>query len=311
MPELRRVSPGKRGLHDAVRALAAEQDGIVRRTQLLARGIDRRTIDRTLRSGTLHRLHPGIYSVIAPELLSEDALLLNALFAAGPGAFLSHGTAAWRWRIIPAPPTKIEVALPRRERLHPGDVVQNGRFRSTSVPRTLLDLAARYTQPALRRALAEAEFEHDIRPDDITRVLRRGHPGSAAPSSRPRCPRPGSRPGKEHPRKAVPGPADPPRDRAARAQPAARPVHRRLHLAHTAGRRRARRPPARPPAPGRRRRRPRPVAAPPPVRAPPLRHQAGRRPARRRARRPARRVRPGGRPGLGGESVPCRSASSG
>jgi very-short-patch-repair endonuclease len=180
MPELRRVSPGKRGLHDAVRALAAEQDGIVRRTQLLARGIDRRTIDRTLRSGTLHRLHPGIYSVIAPELLSEDALLLNALFAAGPGAFLSHGTAAWRWRIIPAPPTKIEVALPRRERLHPGDVVQNGRFRSTSVPRTLLDLAARYTQPALRRALAEAEFEHDIRPDDITRVLRRGHPGSAA-----------------------------------------------------------------------------------------------------------------------------------
>lgn len=180
MHELRRVSPGKRGLHDAVRALAAEQDGIVRRTELLSRGIERKAIDRALRSGTLHRLNRGVYSSIPPELLGEDALLLNALFVAGSGAFLSHGTAAWRWQIIPAPPITIEVALPRRERLHPGDVVWNGRFRSTSVTRTLLDLAAHYTQPALRRALAEAEFEHDIRPDDITRVLRRGHPGSSA-----------------------------------------------------------------------------------------------------------------------------------
>ncbi len=118
--------------------------------------------------------------MIAPELLHEDALLLSALFAAGPGAFLSHGTAAWRWQIIPAPPISIEVAVPHRRRLQHGDVVWNGRFRSTSVTRTLLDLAARYTQPALLKALAEAEFQHDIRPDDISRVLRRGHPGSAA-----------------------------------------------------------------------------------------------------------------------------------
>jgi very-short-patch-repair endonuclease len=152
--------------------------GIVRRTQLLSYGIERKAIDRALRSGTLHRLDRGVSSVMARELLGEDAFLLNALFAAGSGAFLSHGTAAWRWQIIPAPPVTIEVTS--RARLRPGDVVWNGRFRSTSVTRTLLDLAAHYTQPALRRALAEAEFEHDIRPADITRVLRRGHPGSAA-----------------------------------------------------------------------------------------------------------------------------------
>ena len=162
-----------------VRALAADQAGIVSRAQLVARGLDPSTINRALRSGTLHRLHPGVYSVIAPELLGDDAFLLNALFAAGPGAFLSHGTAAWRWQIIPAPPIKIEVGLSRRHALLPGDVVWNGRFRSTSVPRTLLDLAARYTQRALLRALAEAEFQHDLRPDDILRTLRRGHPGSA------------------------------------------------------------------------------------------------------------------------------------
>ena len=179
MPEPCRVSPGKRGLSDKVRALAAEQHGIVRRTQLLARGVDRKAIDRALRAGTLHRLDRGVYAAIAPELLREDAFLLNALFAAGPGAFLSHGTAAWRWQIIPAPPRRIEVALPRRRVLMPGDVVWNGRFRSTSVPRTLLDLGACYTQRALLRALAEAEFQHDLRPDDILRTLRRGHPGSA------------------------------------------------------------------------------------------------------------------------------------
>jgi very-short-patch-repair endonuclease len=174
-----------------VRALAAHQDGVVTRTQLEARGISRSAIDRALRSGTLHRLHRGVYSVIAPELLSEDALLLSALIAAGPDAFLSHGTAAWRWQITPAPPMMIEIgvrhrriglptiAVHRAGALRPGDLVHHGRFRSTSVTRTLLDLAARYEPEALLRALAEAEFEHDVRPDDILRVLRRGHPGSA------------------------------------------------------------------------------------------------------------------------------------
>ncbi len=57
---------------------------------------------------------PASTPSIAPELLSDDALLLSALFAAGPDAFLSHGTAAWRWQITPAPPIAIEVALPRR-----------------------------------------------------------------------------------------------------------------------------------------------------------------------------------------------------
>ena len=136
-------------------------------------------IDRALHAGTLHRLHPGVYSVVAPELLGEDALLLSALFAAGPGAFLSRGTAAWRWQIVPAPPIAIEVAIPHGLRLRPGDVVHNGGFRTTSVTRTLLDLATHYEPEPLLRALAEAEFQHDLRPHDVVQALRRGHPGSA------------------------------------------------------------------------------------------------------------------------------------
>jgi very-short-patch-repair endonuclease len=64
-------------------------------------------------------------------------------------------------------------------RLRAGDVTHNGRFATTTVPRTLLDLAARYERRALLRSLAEAEFEHDLRPADIEGTLRRGHPGSA------------------------------------------------------------------------------------------------------------------------------------
>jgi very-short-patch-repair endonuclease len=132
-----------------------------------------------------------VYAPVAPELLTEEGHLLAALLAAGDGALLSHGTAAWRWRIIPAPPSMIELALPRdhaeiqgltvfvSRNLRPGDTSVNGRFPTTSVPRTLLDLATRYERRALLKALAEAEFQHDLRPADVERTLRRGHPGSA------------------------------------------------------------------------------------------------------------------------------------
>jgi very-short-patch-repair endonuclease len=190
VPEPPRISRGKRGQSGAVRSIASGQWGIVARAQLQTAGVDRWQIDRALRSGGLHRIHKGVYSTQAPELAGEDALLIAALLAAGRGAVLSHGTAAWRWRIIPAPPTAIELAVPRDRKAPPGltlyqgklradDRTLNARFPTTSVPRTLLDLATRYEQGPLLNALAEAEFHHDLRPADIQRTLRRGHPGSA------------------------------------------------------------------------------------------------------------------------------------
>jgi very-short-patch-repair endonuclease len=174
-----------------VRALAADQHGVLGRAQLLERGVSSSAIGRALGSGRLHRLHRGVYSLQAPELLTDHALLIAALMAAGRGAFATHGSAAWRWRVIPAPPTRIELAVPgsrapldgvalfRPQVLRPGDVVTNRGVRTTSVPRTVLDLAVRYELRAMVRVLEQAEFEHDLRPEDIKRTLRRGHPGSA------------------------------------------------------------------------------------------------------------------------------------
>ena len=161
------------------------------RAQLLAAGVSGSAIDRALRSGTLHRLHPGVYAVVAPELLTEEGRIRAALAALGDGALLTHGTAAWRWRIIAAPPSVMQLAVPQPRtapagvslhesgRLRADDVTHNGRFPTTTVPRTLLDLATGYHRDALLRALAEAEFQHDLRPADVERTLRRGHPGSA------------------------------------------------------------------------------------------------------------------------------------
>ena len=149
------------------------------RGQLLASGVSRWAIDRAIRAGRLHRLHPGVHSLPAPELLTPDAYLTAALLAAGHGAILARATAAWRWQLIPAPPLTIEVLTRREARLRPDDMTHDGHFPITTVPRTLLDLATHYHHHALLRALAEAEFHHDTRPADIQRTLRRGHPGSA------------------------------------------------------------------------------------------------------------------------------------
>jgi very-short-patch-repair endonuclease/predicted transcriptional regulator of viral defense system len=189
MRELPRITTGNRRQSGAVRALAREQRGLVVRAQLLAAGVSGSGIDRAVRSGRLHRVHPGVYSTVAPELITEDGVLIAALHAAGPGAVVSHGTAAWRWQLIPAPPTRTELAMPRQRaalkgvvlyesELRPSDMTHHG-LPTTTVARTLLDLATRYSHEALLRALAEAEFHHDLRPADVVATLRRGHPGSA------------------------------------------------------------------------------------------------------------------------------------
>jgi very-short-patch-repair endonuclease len=190
VPELRRIVAGIRQEPGAVRLLARAQAGIVTRPQLLAAGLASSTIHRALLAGRLHRIHPGVYSTLPPEHITEDGLLIAALCAAGPNGVLSYGTAAWRWELITAPAQRIQLIVPRsraalhgvtlhRAELRPADATHHRNLPTTTVPRTLLDLATHYTPTALLRALAEAEFHHDLRPTDVENTLRRGHPGSA------------------------------------------------------------------------------------------------------------------------------------
>lgn len=174
-----------------VRRVIALQDGVVARHQMLARGVTVDAVKHALDTGGLERLHPGVYAAIPVALLGPDAPLIAALLATRSRAVLGVGTAAHRWNLVAAPPTRIELisrlhlvepggVTIRRTVLRPGDVVRHDRFRTTTPVRTLLDLAVHYERRPLVRALEEAEFHHRVYPADVLATCRRGHPGSTA-----------------------------------------------------------------------------------------------------------------------------------
>lgn len=150
-------------------------------------------VDHARADERLYDLHPrhGVYAAIPPAYLGADARILAAVLATDRRGVVGIGTAAHRWRLVPAAPrevtliSRLHLAPPpgvtvRRTVLRPGDVVRDDAgFRVTTPTRTLLDLAVGSGRGALVRALAEAEFHHGLTPRDVLAVLRRGHPGSA------------------------------------------------------------------------------------------------------------------------------------
>jgi len=77
----------------AWRALLELQAGIISRGQALCHGLDDDIIESRLRSGRWRAVHWGIYATFTGGL-SRDAALWAAVLRAGPGAALSHRTAA-------------------------------------------------------------------------------------------------------------------------------------------------------------------------------------------------------------------------
>jgi hypothetical protein len=104
----------------------------VGRGQLMALGFTRREIEGLVKSRRLIRVHQGVYAV-GHEALSDRGRMLAALLAAGPGAALSHRTAAYLWKLIPSMPQFIEVTLTDR------------------APRTRNGLRVHRAEPALGR----------------------------------------------------------------------------------------------------------------------------------------------------------------
>jgi Protein of unknown function (DUF559)/Transcriptional regulator, AbiEi antitoxin len=170
-----------------VAALAAKQAGRVTSHQLRAIGVGEATISRWTRAGELHKRTPGVYAVghVARTVESD---LWEAILYAGPGAALSHGTAAW-WRgVIDFPVRPIHVATPRRCRSLPGIAVHGRRgglartwhrgMPLTSIPETLLDLAAEDEPILVRRALAKLDFAHSLHAPAIRAICGQGRHGS-------------------------------------------------------------------------------------------------------------------------------------
>jgi Transcriptional regulator, AbiEi antitoxin/Protein of unknown function (DUF559) len=169
----------------AIAAVGAGQHGVVSVGQLLAAGFSRRMINARVAAGRLHRLHRGVYAIGHPGLTAE-ARWLAAVFACGEGAVLSHASAAALWGIRSTAASLIDVSSPvgtgRRHSgirvhstsLHPDDATVRRGVPCTSLPRTVLDLAAVIHPEALDHLVHRAQSSTGLYdPVEMDELLRR------------------------------------------------------------------------------------------------------------------------------------------
>ncbi len=156
------------GIDTRIAELAEGQHGVVARWQVEQLGLGRRGIALRLKSGRLHRLHPGVYSV-GHRVLSQHARWMAAVLFCGPDAVLSHRSAAALWRIRDGGGSRIHVTSPSKSRSHgliqrhfsvlPDDeMTEQEGIPVTSVPRTIFDLAADEPPQVVEGALRQSEY---------------------------------------------------------------------------------------------------------------------------------------------------------
>lgn len=149
--------------------MASEQYGVVSVWQLLDElGYSHSAVERAVAAGVLHRLHRGVYAVGHTDL-SLHGRCLAAVLGCGPGASVSHWSAAWLWGILATRPVPIHVTTPiprprrtgllihRSRTLIDEDLAARDGIPVTSVPRTALDLAHRVRRASLDRLLQSSE----------------------------------------------------------------------------------------------------------------------------------------------------------
>ena len=158
-------------LDRALAELADRQWGVVSLAQLRALGIGARAVQLRAAAGRLHRVHRGVYA----------------------GAVLSHRSAAAHWELLATSQERIDVTAPRSRQGVPGirlhtsrcldaqDTTRHEGIPITTVPRTLLDLAATARPDQLENALAQAMHlqAYDQRAIDDVIARSNGHRGTS------------------------------------------------------------------------------------------------------------------------------------
>jgi very-short-patch-repair endonuclease len=153
--------------------------------QLETMGWSGAAVRKRERCGRMHRIHAGVFAV-GHRSLSRKGELMAAVLACGPGAVLSHGSAAELWGFGASNAGRIDVIAPNRRGRCPSGITahRDGTIRGadrlkvdgipcTTVPRTLLDLAGSTSVGALRRALSESEVLRLLDKPAARRLIRR------------------------------------------------------------------------------------------------------------------------------------------
>jgi hypothetical protein len=105
-------------------------------------GVTRHTAGHRLRAGRLHRVQQGVYA-LGHTVLGREGRRLAAVLACGPGAALSHRTAATHWGLLRTDQTRIDVTAPRGR--HGAPAIRLHRSTTDVEP----DIAVRRLRPLL------------------------------------------------------------------------------------------------------------------------------------------------------------------
>jgi len=115
-----KLSDMKGELPSTLRYLAGNQSGVVSRPQALRAGLTVDMIKFKVRSGRWRQIHPGVYATFT-GMPGRSALLWAAVLSAGPGAVLSHQTAAELQGLADKPDESIHVTVPRERHVLPAE----------------------------------------------------------------------------------------------------------------------------------------------------------------------------------------------
>jgi very-short-patch-repair endonuclease len=156
---------------------------VVSRSQLLDAGVSKEVITHRLRTGSLHRLHRGVYAV-GYRTSSPLTRAMAAVLVCGPDAVLSHRSAAALWEIgvpwrepievtttRPAARHHRAVTVHRSRTLTPPQITVHRGVPITTVARTLIDLADVLSDRALARTFNEAQVTRRISLDELAALL--------------------------------------------------------------------------------------------------------------------------------------------
>src|SRR5437588_3145411 len=165
-----------------IAALAKRQRGYVKRGQLLAMGLGAEAIRYRIKISRLIPVYAGAYAVGHRPTLPPDRAY-GALLACGPGAVLSHGTAAAAWGIFKRWEVPFDVTAPyvhrrrgirvHRASLERRDITVQLGLRVTSAARTMLDIAPRLSDKALVRGVDDLRRPGRLHLADLADVLVR------------------------------------------------------------------------------------------------------------------------------------------
>lgn len=190
MPNENGPRSGQRPMVVSIRELAERQHGMVSRSQLLDIGLTDRQVTGRVRNERFITVRRGVYS-LGHRQVGQKGTWMSAVLSCGPGAVLSHRSAAALWGFMEwnGP---VEVLSPvtgrrRGERADPRHLTPPLVRKSTlliaeettlvegipvtTVARTLVDLAAVLSETQLAKALDTAAIRKLLDLEDLRKVV--------------------------------------------------------------------------------------------------------------------------------------------